>query len=661
MEKGCWHGRNLWLLMIGIGLSLLTSGIYYQELKEYSAKSIESISTVYAARTENRVNEIFHKTDVLAAMVKMQQGNITQDTFDTIAGLVYEKDSGIRGVQYMPGAVVTYSYPVEGNEAVMGKNFFEIPERLKDVWLAIHTKKIALSGPYHLLQGGLGVVARNPVFLKDAAGNEYFWGFSAIVLDLPQAIESVALDDLKNDDYDYQLFCINENNERLVIEGNPQLDVTGAVCSDIQVPNHVWTLAIRPGHPWMNEAKAFAFLLVGILLSVVFWQRYCLMLQKEAAARARDIFFTDISHDMRTPLYAVLGFAALAQKPGVPLEAKDTYIKKMEASALLLLDLINDTLTISKANLGKLQLHVVPVRVQSLVDSIMEPIRVMAAQKNIALSLELGGDRPEILLADPLSLQKIFLNLLNNAVKYTPDGGHIWVNIQIHRLPTGRLQIDAAIRDNGIGMQPEFLSRIYEPFAQERRDGYEGMGTGLGMAIVKQMVDLHQGSITVESKVNEGTIFRVRLLLAEGEAPSGDPQEPVRVDAGLSGSRILVCEDNALNREIICELLKEQGILVDIAENGRMGVEQFSASPPGTYQAILMDIRMPVMNGYDAVRAIRSLPRADAVSIPIFALTADAFDDDVEKCLQAGMNGCLTKPVDMRKIMETLAQAIHQQ
>ena len=135
-----------------------------------------------------------------------------------------------------------------------------------------------------------------------------------------------------------------------------------------------------------------------------------------------------------------------------------------------------------------------------------------------------------------------------------------------------------------------------------------------------------------------------------------------RVDEDrLQGKHILVCEDNALNREIICELLKEQGILVDIAENGRMGVEQFSASPPGTYQAILMDIRMPVMNGYDAVRAIRSLPRADAVSIPIFALTADAFDDDVEKCLQAGMNGCLTKPVDMRKIMETLAQAIHQQ
>ena len=220
------------------------------------------------------------------------------------------------------------------------------------------------------------------------------------------------------------------------------------------------------------------------------------------------------------------------------------------------------------------------------------------------------------------------------------------------------MQAEVSIRDNGIGMHQAFLSHIYEPFAQEQRTGYKGTGTGLGMAIVKQMVDLLQGTISVESRVHEGTEFRVSLPLEEGESMPAAPVKSEADFARLAGRKILVCEDNALNQEIICELLKEQGLLVDTAENGQLGVEAFSSSSIGEYDAILMDIRMPVMDGYEAVRRIRCLSRNDAKSVPVLALTADAFDDDVEKCLQAGMNGCLTKPVDMRKIMETLGQVI---
>ena len=653
-----WHRGNLWLLIVGILLSLLVSGAYYRELKKSSQKDIQNISTIYASRTENVINRIFHKTDVLAAVVKLENGQITKEIFDDIAQLVYEKDSGIRGIQYMPGAVVTFSYPLEGNEAVMGKNFLEIPERRQDALLAIDTKQIALSGPYHLIQGGLGVVARNPIFLKDDAGREYFWGFSAIVLDLPEAIQSADLQHMKNDDYDYQLFCINENGEQLLIEGNPNLDVQSAVCSNIRVPHHVWTLAVSPIHPWRDAAKAAASLLVGILLSLVLWQRYCLMVQKEAAAKAKDVFFSDISHDMRTPLNAVLGFAALAQKPGLSMTDKDGYIGKIQTAASLLLDLINDTLTISKANLGKLQMHKSPICTEQLLSSIMDPIRVMAAQKHITVSVDTAGYKPAVISADLLTIQKIFLNLLNNAVKYTPDGGHIWVQLRIEQLGQGKLQAEVSIRDNGIGMHQAFLSHIYEPFAQEQRTGYKGTGTGLGMAIVKQMVDLLQGTISVESRVHEGTEFRVSLPLEEGESMPAAPVKSEADFARLAGRKILVCEDNALNQEIICELLKEQGLLVDTAENGQLGVEAFSSSSIGEYDAILMDIRMPVMDGYEAVRRIRRLSRNDAKSVPVLALTADAFDDDVEKCLQAGMNGCLTKPVDMRKIMETLGQVI---
>ena len=169
--------KHIWLLCVLLLVSLLCSGLYYHTLELQSRQTIQRIRVYYADRTGNFINTVFHKTDTLAAVVKLQNGNISQKTFDQVAQLVYTPNSGIRGIQYMPGAVVTYSYPVAGNEGVIGKNFFKIPERLKDVELAINTRSIALSGPYNLIQGGLGVVARNPVFLTDAAGKEYFWGF----------------------------------------------------------------------------------------------------------------------------------------------------------------------------------------------------------------------------------------------------------------------------------------------------------------------------------------------------------------------------------------------------------------------------------------------------------------------------------------------------
>ena len=657
-RKVQWDQKNIGVLLIGIIISLSVAAVCYRELNESSAKEVKSVSETYAARTESNINVIFHKTDVLAAVVKLQNGKVSLDTFNEVAKLIYDENRGIRGIQYMPGAVVTYSYPIEGNEAVMGKNFFNIPERRKDVDLAIDTKKIALSGPYELIQGGLGVVARNPIFLKDASGHEYFWGFSAIVLDLPQAIEGAALNHLKSDGYDYQLYCINENNERLVIEGNPNLDLSQAVSIDIRVPNHVWTLAIRPWNPWANLAKAIGVFLLGFLLSLLIWLRYSMIRQREAALASRDMFFSDISHDMRTPLNAIIGFSMLAQKPGLPGPSKDGYIRKIEASAALLLDLINDTLTISRANLGKLQIHEEPVSARKLALSIIDPIRVMAQEKHITVNFAVTGYRPDFIMADQLNVQKIFLNLLNNAVKYTPEDRNIWLTIHFEKQPPDRVAVTAKVRDDGIGIGPEFLEHLYEPFAQERRKGYEGMGSGLGLAIVKQIVDLLGGTIQVESKPDHGTTFTVNLFFCEAERPAKDRLSGPEDLSRLVGCKVLICEDNLLNQEIIAELLKDQGLVVDLAENGKIGVEKFAASAAGEYQAILMDLRMPVMDGYEAVTAIRRLNHPDAAVIPIFALTADAFEGDAQKCMDTGMNGCLTKPVDMKKIMEALYQTL---
>lgn len=652
--------RYVWLLGLLLVVTLACTGLYYHSLRRQSARDLQRIRIYYADRTGNFINSVFHKTDTLAAVVKLQNGDISKKTFDEIAPLVYTKNSGIRGIQYMPGAVVTYSYPVAGNEGVIGKNFLKIPERKKDVELAIDTRSIALSGPYNLIQGGLGVVARNPIFLKDASGKDYFWGFSAIILDLPDALEAVGLGRLPEEGYDFQLFCINENGERLVIEGNPHLDLNKASYSDIQVPHHTWTLAVARHNPWLDLAKAGAMLLIGLLIDISLWLLYSQIKQKEEAIKAKDRFFADISHDMRTPLNAVIGFSTLARAPSLPVAAKDDYLDKIQSAGKLLLALINDTLTISKAESGKLQLQLAPVATEVLVVSVMEPVQVLAEAKGVSLCLETADCRPRTILADNLNLQKIFLNILNNAVRFTPRGGKVLVTFADVKSGGQYPDLRFTVKDSGIGISPEFLPRLFEPFTQEQRSGYEGTGTGLGLAIVKQLVDAMGGTVQVESVRGEGSTFTVQLPVEEVAAAPVEtlPQVQVFDFSCLRGKKVLLCEDNEINKQIACALLARQGLEVDTAVNGQMGVDKFTASLPGTYSVILMDIRMPVLDGLAATRIIRSLDHPDARQVPILAMTADVFPEAVQECLDAGMNAHIGKPIEAELLYRMLVQLL---
>ena len=655
-ERGLQR-HHLWVLFLCLAVTLAGTALYYEAICRDTAQRIERMETLYADRTENLVNSIFHKTDVLAAVVKLNHGNISEDTFEEIAKIVYTPNSGIRGIQYMPGAVVTYSYPIAGNEAVIGKNFLEIPERRNDVLLAINTKSIALSGPYHLIQGGLGVVARNPVFLEDESGEEYFWGFSAIILDLPDALEAAGLDHLSESGYYFQLYCINENNERLVISGNEKLDLSRAVSSQIEVPHHEWTLAVAKLHPQADLLQAGAVLLVGILLSVILWRLFDTIDRERNAVQAKDRFFANISHDMRTPLNAVIGFSSLAQLPGVTEAQKDDYLGKIQSSGRLLLDLVNDTLTISKTANGKMQLSLSPVTTDALTAQIIAEIQEMASAKGIVFTADQSACRPRTVMADPLSVQKILLNLLNNAVKYTPEGGTVSFTAADCGDHDG---IVYTVRDTGIGISADFLPRLYEPFAQERRKGYEGMGTGLGLAIVHDLVELMHGTIQVDTKVNEGTCFTVILPLKETQ-PVSEQQTAAASEEDLSllkGRKVLLVEDNEINRQIAVMMLSSMGVETDQAADGREGLERFAASNPGTYSAILMDLRMPVMDGYESARRIRRLDRRDAGKIPIIAMTADVFAEDIRRCREAGMNDHVAKPVDAILLRQALIRQI---
>ena len=374
-------------------------------------------------------------------------------------------------------------------------------------------------------------------------------------------------------------------------------------------------------------------------------------------AEERNLFFSNISHDMRTPLNAIIGFAGLAEKEAVSEKARN-YLSKIKLSGNLLLNLINDTLTISKMNSGKLELHPEPVDTDRIMEALTASVIPAAEEKGIVFTVDDSGVRRRTILADKLNLQKLFLNLLSNAVKFTPPGGHVWYIAADEPQGSPDPDIAVTIRDDGIGMSQEYQTHLYEPFSQERRTGYESMGTGLGLSIVRQLVDLMGGAIEVHSERDRGTEFIVRLHLPEVESAAPLPPRAVCVGADFSGKRVLLCEDNALNREIAVALLRSRGMAVVTADNGQEGLRLFSDSTPGEFDLILMDLRMPVMGGLTAAAAIRALERADAPSVPIVAMTADAFADDVQSCLDAGMNAHIAKPIDPELLFDTLCSVL---
>ena len=387
--------------------------------------------------------------------------------------------------------------------------------------------------------------------------------------------------------------------------------------------------------------------------------------EADEANRAKSDFLSRMSHDIRTPLNGIIGMTYLTQEMELPKEAHDN-LAKIDTSSKFLLSLINDVLDMSKAESGKLELHVEPYPIDEFMAYLDAVIRPLCAEKGQHFVLELGPRNTNVVpLIDKLRASQIAFNILSNAVKYTPEGGTITYVISEEMLPDNRIAITHVISDTGIGMSEEFQRRLFEPFTQENRNDVSATrGTGLGLAIVKKLVDAMGGTISVESAIGKGTMFTLRYVFDDvpaseiGRISNDVSGEDARADVSLTGARVLLCEDHPLNQEIAKSLLEERGMAVDVAEDGAEGVDMFTISTVGCYDAILMDIRMPVMDGYEATRAIRALDRPDAATVPIIAMTADAFADDVERAREAGMDGHIAKPVEPEVLYTELSRCI---
>jgi len=380
--------------------------------------------------------------------------------------------------------------------------------------------------------------------------------------------------------------------------------------------------------------------------------------QADAANVAKSEFLSRMSHDIRTPMNGIIGMTYLAEEQNNPEKTKE-YLSKIDQSSRFLLGLVNEILDMSKAESGKTELHPEPYYFEDFDAYINSVIRPLTEEKKQTLTFESHPIAGVVPLMDILLVNQIYFNLLTNAVKYSPEGGKITVILNEKITAENRDRVTVNIRDNGIGMSREFQKHMFDPFAQEYRPGEEKRhGTGLGLAIVKRNIDLLGGTVAVMSEPGRGTEFTFTIdydyIYGDRNRPKRTEEEKLAGSDSLRGKHILLCEDNQINQEIAKTLLEENGAIVETADNGELGVQAFGKSHPGYWDAVLMDIHMPVMDGYEASRTIRAMKRTDARTTVIIAMTADAFQEDIRKCMDAGMDGHIAKPVDPEKMINIL-------
>lgn len=375
----------------------------------------------------------------------------------------------------------------------------------------------------------------------------------------------------------------------------------------------------------------------------------------QTANKAKTDFLSHMSHDMRTPINAVIGMSSLGMCC-TDLEKSKEYHEKVNQTSKYLLTLINDTLDMSAIENNKLRLHPGPYCFQDFLQAIETIICARAMEKGVMFRTQIRRDFKQPLKFDKLRLQQIFINLINNAIKFTPPGGIVEFIIDADDVDGKRLNLIFIVRDTGIGMSDGFQKKMFEPFEQEERNLHTEGGTGLGLAIAKQLIDLMGGKIMCHSQLGVGTEFTVQIEtdICETIVEEKTENDIFQTGKALAGRKILLCEDHPMNAQISKALLEKMGCSVEHAENGQVGIELFLKSPVGYFDLILMDIRMPLVNGYEAARRIRSLMRKDARSVPMIAISANTLPEDIRMSLDAGMDAHISKMVDSKEFFHTL-------
>lgn len=645
----------------------------------------EKLKAVYAAestvsRVKSQLNRYLAESELVKNIIESGY-DIDGEKFSILSQMMQDKQNVIEAHELAKDGIVSHIYPMKGNEEAMGLNMLEHPDRKKEANLAKTSGQYTIAGPFPLIQGGNGALLFDPVYVKDEAGEDTFWGFSILVLNWDHFMEEVETYKLEDTSYQYLIWKNGtEPGEKLTIAQSEKFSFKDTLEVACDVPNDTWYFEIEPKAGWVPQSQiAFGILIAALVsgvLTVGYWQ-YEMQRYKEAlyaekieraakraeeASEAKTRFLFNMSHDIRTPMNAIIGFSDLLEKHLDDKEKVHDYIKKIQLSGSFLLSLINYVLEMARIESGKATLRTEVGDAQELLGALNAVFEPAVEKKRLKYNCTLDVEH-RFIICDVTKVREIVLNIISNSVKYTPEGGS--VTVQIKEIPwekEGWTAYRILVEDTGIGMGAEYLPHIFEEFTRERTSTESKVvGAGLGLPIVKALIDLMGGTIQVESERGKGSKFEVILpfeIASEEEVKDSYVKKEEKPYNRSKEKRILLAEDNELNAEIAITILEENGFKVERAEDGCKCVELFSEKPTGYYSTILMDIQMPNMDGYTASRKIRGMEREDAKAIPIIALTANAFDEDRNKAFAAGMNGHIAKPIDVGRMVRTIGALV---
>ena len=669
-------------LIVGLLVFIASFLFGYINLKNIE-KGKKTAATYTAQSTVRRINAQLNQYVELSEFlgnVVLAGYNLDQTSFSELAKMLPNEDGIVKAFELAPDGVVTDIFPQQGNENAFGINMLTDHERKEDANRAKETGNYTLGGPYKLKQGGTGALLFHPVYKEDSIDNDSFWGFVIMVIDWDKFIDEIGLDRLNEASYCYEIWTTDETTgSRVVLTQSQEHIPKNSLTVECEIPNDTWYVDIVPDEGWISIYQWIAVIAVSCITSLmgatIFNQvrskkyrenQYAVELKKSAeqareASEAKTRFLFNMSHDIRTPMNAIIGFSDLLGKNLDNEEKVREYLKKIKSSGNFLMTIINQVLEMARIESGTAILKTEAANLSELFYSVNTVLESDIQMKGILCSIDTNVQH-KYAFCDKTKLQEIYLNIMSNAIKYTPDDHAIHVTINETNFDDKKARYVFVCEDTGIGMASEYLPHIFDEFSREHTATENKVsGTGLGLSIVKSFVELMNGRIHVESEPGKGTKFTVEVpleLASEEDVCKKElPEQTFMTDKNI-GKRILLAEDNELNAEIAMELLKEEGFLIDWVKDGQECFDKLEESDDGYYDLILMDIQMPILNGYDTTAKIRQMENPKKAATPIVAMTANSFDEDIEMTQKAGMNGFIAKPLDAEKMFTILKQSI---
>ena len=649
-------------------------GIHYQEMQKKASGTYLAESTV--RRIKSGLERYVMVSEIIGNCL-IDGDDLDETSFLELAEKIPNDEGVIKAIELAPEGIVTAVYPKQGNTEALKLNMLQEHERKADAALAKQTGKYTMGGPYQLKQGGTGALLFNPVYRTDDSGNSEFWGFVILVIDWDRFMYELNPEYLSEVGFCYRIWAYGRGSEDKVILAQSQSEMPKeSLTVECEIPNNTWYFDIAASNGWTPVSDwiiiAAASYIFSLLVVAIFYQifskkqrekQYTAELEKAAeqarnANEAKTRFLFNMSHDIRTPMNAIIGFSGLLEKNLHDEEKAKEYLKKLQSSGNLLMLIIDQVLEMARIESGTASLKLEAEDLSELFHSVYSVFESEVEKKGIHFCVHTSVEH-KYAICDKTKIQEIYLNIVSNAIKYTPDGHSIHVTIrEVASDDVRKAKYVFVCEDTGIGMSKEYLPHIFEEFSREKTTTENKIvGTGLGLPIVKSMIELMGGSIQVESTQGTGTKFTVMvsLTIASKEDVYKEPEPKLISDRDRKKDiRILLAEDNELNAEIAIELLTEAGFFVDRVADGQECCEQMKEMPEGYYDLILMDIQMPNLNGYEATKKIRQMDNQKKASIPIIAMTANAFAEDKEMTRKMGMNAHIAKPIDVELLISTI-------